>query len=56
MQAYSLVSIMADNDACEMHALVQFCTQVWLSPFSDAKYEYAERLNRQALEGRKEEL
>lgn len=35
LQAYSLVSITADNDVCEMHALVQFCTQVWLSSFSD---------------------
>ena len=35
LQAYSLVSTTADKDACEMHALVQFCTQVWLSSFSD---------------------
>jgi hypothetical protein len=28
LQAYSLVSITADSDACEMHALVQFCTRV----------------------------
>lgn len=41
LQAYSLVSLTADNDACEMHALVQFCTQVWLSSFSDAEqWEY----------------
>jgi tetratricopeptide (TPR) repeat protein len=37
LQAYSLVSMTADNDACEMHALVQFCTRVWLSSFSDAE-------------------
>jgi tetratricopeptide (TPR) repeat protein len=35
--AYSLVSMSADSDACEMHALVQFCTRVWLSSFSDAE-------------------
>jgi tetratricopeptide (TPR) repeat protein len=35
LQAYSLVSITTDN-ACEMHALVQFCTRVWLSSFGDA--------------------
>jgi len=41
LQAYSLVSMTADNDACEMHALVQFCTQVWLSSFSDVEqWEY----------------
>jgi hypothetical protein len=28
LQAYSLVSITAGCDACEMHALVQFCTRV----------------------------
>lgn len=33
--AYSLVSMNADNKACEMHALVQFCTRVWLSSFGD---------------------
>ena len=37
LQAYSLVSVTADNNACEMHALVQFCTRVWLSSFSDAE-------------------
>ncbi|KAI4940870.1 hypothetical protein J4E91_011127 [Alternaria rosae] len=36
LRAYSLVSITADSDACEMHALVQFCTRVWLSSCSDA--------------------
>lgn len=30
---YSLVTILPDKDACEMHALVQFCTRVWLSSF-----------------------
>ncbi|KAJ4329684.1 hypothetical protein N0V95_010165, partial [Ascochyta clinopodiicola] len=38
LQAYSLVSMTADNDACEMHALVQFCTRVWLSSFSNAEH------------------
>jgi tetratricopeptide (TPR) repeat protein len=37
LQAYSLVSVTGDNDVCEMHALVQFCTQVWLSSLSDAE-------------------
>jgi tetratricopeptide (TPR) repeat protein len=37
LQAYSLVSMTADNNACEMHALVQFCTRVWLSSFSDGE-------------------
>jgi tetratricopeptide (TPR) repeat protein len=37
LQAYSLVSMTADNDACEMHALVQFCTRVWLASFSKAE-------------------
>ncbi|KAJ4374692.1 hypothetical protein N0V86_007565 [Didymella sp. IMI 355093] len=37
LQAYSLISVTADADACEMHALVQFCTQVWLSSFSNAE-------------------
>jgi tetratricopeptide (TPR) repeat protein len=36
LRAYSLVSTTAGCDACEMHALVQFCTRVWLSSFSDA--------------------
>ncbi|KAF2831075.1 hypothetical protein CC86DRAFT_442928 [Ophiobolus disseminans] len=36
LQAYSLVSVTADNDACEMHALVQFCMQVWLASCSHA--------------------
>jgi hypothetical protein len=36
LRAYSLVSITADSDACKMHALVQFCTRVWLSSFRDA--------------------
>jgi tetratricopeptide (TPR) repeat protein len=35
LRAYSLVSMTADSDACEMHALVQFCTRVWLSSCSD---------------------
>ena len=36
LQAYSLVSITADSDTCEMHALVQFCTRVWLSSFGES--------------------
>ncbi|RAO73452.1 uncharacterized protein BHQ10_009464 [Talaromyces amestolkiae] len=37
LQSYSLITATADRDVCEMHALVQFCTRVWLSSFSDAK-------------------
>ncbi|OWY45267.1 TPR-like protein [Alternaria alternata] len=37
LQAYSLVSMTADSEAFEMHALVQFCTRVWLSSCSDAE-------------------
>ncbi|KAF2818537.1 TPR-like protein [Ophiobolus disseminans] len=36
LQAYSLVSITANNDTCEMHALVQFCTRIWLSSLRNA--------------------
>jgi tetratricopeptide (TPR) repeat protein len=35
--AYSLVKSTADKGVWEMHTLVQFCTQVWLSSFSDAQ-------------------
>ncbi|KAI4940873.1 hypothetical protein J4E91_011130 [Alternaria rosae] len=37
LRAYSLVSMTAGSDAWEMHALVQFCTRVWLSSCSDAR-------------------
>ncbi|RYN53570.1 hypothetical protein AA0118_g9682 [Alternaria tenuissima] len=37
LRAYSLVSMTADSDVFEMHALVQFCTRVWLSSSSDAE-------------------
>ena len=30
LQEYSLVSMTADNDTCDMDYLVQFCTRVWL--------------------------
>ncbi|KAF2177822.1 TPR-like protein [Zopfia rhizophila CBS 207.26] len=33
--AFSLIAVTADNDICEMHGLVQFCTQVWLSSSGD---------------------
>jgi hypothetical protein len=36
LRAYSLVSMITDSDACEMHALVQFWTRAWMSSFSDA--------------------
>ncbi|KAH7016729.1 P-loop containing nucleoside triphosphate hydrolase protein, partial [Ilyonectria destructans] len=31
LRGYSLVSVTAKRDVCEMHTLVQFCTRVWLS-------------------------
>ncbi|EXK24528.1 hypothetical protein FOMG_18751 [Fusarium oxysporum f. sp. melonis 26406] len=31
LRGYSLVSVTATGDTCEMHALVQFCTRVWIS-------------------------
>jgi tetratricopeptide (TPR) repeat protein len=37
LQAYSLISATAETDLCEMHALVQFCTRVWLSNSSDSE-------------------
>ncbi|KAF2190151.1 TPR-like protein [Zopfia rhizophila CBS 207.26] len=37
LQAYSLIAATAETDMCEMHALVQFCTQVWLSSFGDSQ-------------------
>ncbi|KAH7092332.1 kinesin light chain 1 [Paraphoma chrysanthemicola] len=37
LHTYSLVSMTADNSTCNMHALVRFCTQVWLSSSSDAE-------------------
>ncbi|USP74607.1 hypothetical protein yc1106_01881 [Curvularia clavata] len=37
LRAYSLVSITADSDACKMHALVQFCTQVWLASCNEVE-------------------
>jgi tetratricopeptide (TPR) repeat protein len=37
LQAYSLITVMADNGMCKIYALVQFCTRVWLSSFSDVE-------------------
>jgi tetratricopeptide (TPR) repeat protein len=37
LQAYSLVAATAKSKAWEMHALVQYCTQVWLSSFGVAE-------------------
>ncbi|KAF1812001.1 hypothetical protein P152DRAFT_488337, partial [Eremomyces bilateralis CBS 781.70] len=36
LRTYSLIAATAETDIYEMHALVQFCTQVWLSSFSEA--------------------
>ncbi|KAF2193987.1 TPR-like protein, partial [Zopfia rhizophila CBS 207.26] len=33
--AFSLVTVTADSGVCELHALVQFCTHVWLSSFGE---------------------
>jgi tetratricopeptide (TPR) repeat protein len=38
LYAYSLVTMTTDDETCEMHALVQVCTRVWLSSFSDVKW------------------
>jgi hypothetical protein len=35
--AYSLVAVTANSNECEMHALVQFCVQAWLSSYNDAE-------------------
>jgi tetratricopeptide (TPR) repeat protein len=37
LHAYSLVSVATEADLYEMHALVQFCTKVWLSSFGEAE-------------------
>ncbi|KAF2205150.1 TPR-like protein [Delitschia confertaspora ATCC 74209] len=37
LHAYSLIEDTAEPDMCKMHALVQFCTQDWLSSSSDPK-------------------
>ncbi|KAH8689766.1 hypothetical protein GQ44DRAFT_637109, partial [Phaeosphaeriaceae sp. PMI808] len=37
LRVYSLIAATVETDVCEMHALVKFCTQVWLSSFSDAE-------------------
>ena len=50
LQAYSLISATAKTDMCEMHALVQFCTQVWLSSFSNTagwKQKFIELMTRE---------
>ncbi|KAL6406227.1 hypothetical protein AUP68_10396 [Ilyonectria robusta] len=35
---YSLVAVTAELDVFEMHALVQFCTRMWLSSFGDTQH------------------
>jgi tetratricopeptide (TPR) repeat protein len=35
LRAYSFVAATPGTDLCEMHALVQFCTQVWLSSLNN---------------------
>lgn len=37
LRAYSLVTVTADSDVYEMHALVQFCTRVWLSSSGESE-------------------
>ncbi|KAF2677737.1 TPR-like protein [Lentithecium fluviatile CBS 122367] len=58
LHAYSLVTMTrttaADNELWEMHALVQFCTQVWLSSFREAerwKREFIELMAREFPSG-----
>ncbi|KAI8666162.1 hypothetical protein NCS57_00840200 [Fusarium keratoplasticum] len=38
LRGYSLVAVTAESDIFEMHALVQFCTRVWLSLFGDMQH------------------
>jgi len=38
LRGYSLVAVTAESDIFEMHALVQFCTRVWLSSFGDTQH------------------
>ncbi|KAH6972637.1 TPR domain protein [Ilyonectria destructans] len=44
LRGYLLVAVMADKEIFEMHALVQFCTQVWLSSFSNIQQRKREFL------------
>ncbi|KAL6414050.1 hypothetical protein AUP68_00564 [Ilyonectria robusta] len=37
LRGYSLVSVTATWDVCEIHSLVQFCTRAWLSVVDDAE-------------------
>jgi tetratricopeptide (TPR) repeat protein len=37
LRAYSLVTATAESEMWEMHHLVQFCTRVWLSSFTDVE-------------------
>lgn len=50
LRAYSLIAETAEPDTCEMHALVQFCTRVWLSSSGEAerwKGEFVELMARE---------
>lgn len=54
LQAYSLVTVTAKTDTCEMHALVQFYMQVWPLSFGDAerrKREFIELMAREFYVG-----
>ncbi|KAI8710446.1 hypothetical protein NCS52_01574800 [Fusarium sp. LHS14.1] len=37
LRGYSLVSVSAAQDVCEVHSLVQFCTRAWISMVDDAE-------------------
>ncbi|KZL85289.1 TPR domain-containing protein [Colletotrichum incanum] len=37
LQSYSLITMTATSGFCEMHSLVQFCTQIWISEFGCPK-------------------
>ncbi|KAF2787748.1 hypothetical protein K505DRAFT_221830, partial [Melanomma pulvis-pyrius CBS 109.77] len=57
LKAYSLIATTSETDMCEMHALVPFCTQVWLSTFSDAeewKRKFVELMAREFPSGKYE--
>jgi tetratricopeptide (TPR) repeat protein len=50
LHAFSLVKVTAHDDMCEMHALVQFCTRVWLSSFGNVNQWRSEFLALMARE------
>ncbi|KAG7432247.1 Kinesin light chain [Fusarium oxysporum f. sp. raphani] len=54
LRGYSLVSVTAAQDVCEVHSLVQFCTRAWISVVDDAKRwrrVFLRAMSRQFLSG-----